>query len=86
MEILEIRSTHDLTTSGLAVRQPGNHSYRVNCRQYLTVQRDWQRNGAPHDVNLCVMTLSLERIWISAAEAKQVEAAILDQRSPLALD
>jgi len=85
METLEIHSAHDLT-SGPAARKSGNHLYQVNCRQFLAVQRDWQRNEARHDANLCVMTLGLERIWISAAEAKQVEAAILDKRSPLALD
>ncbi len=86
MEILEIRSSHDLSTQSPAARRVGPHSYQVNCRQFLTLQRDWQRKGAQQESTLCLMTLGFERIWINEEEAKQVETAIMAKRSPLALD
>lgn len=85
METLEIRSKHDLTTRPPADRKPGNHSYQLNCRQFLTLQRDWQRKREEHDQNLVFMTLNFERIWISPAEAREVESAILAKRPMLEL-
>ena len=86
METLEIVSKHDLTARSPAERKPGNHSYRVNCRQFLATQRDWQRKKDEHDENLVFMTLNFERIWMSPAEVKEVESAILARRPSFELD
>ncbi len=85
METLEIRSSHDLTARLPTERKPGNHSYQLNCRQFLAMQRDWQRKKDEQDKSLMLMTLNLDRIWISPDEAKQVESAILAKRSSLEL-
>ncbi len=85
METVEIRSTHDLTARQPAERKPGNHSYQLNSRQFLAMQRDWQRKKEEQDSNLMLMTLNLDRIWLTPSEAKEVESAILAKRSSLEL-
>ena len=86
METLEIQSSHDLTTRSLAARRAGSHSYRINCRQFLTLERDWRRTRQEQEAPLGLMTLGFDRIWISKAEAEQVEGAILARSSPLTLE
>ena len=86
MEILEIRSSHDLTGNSPQARRAGAHSYKVNCRQFTLARRAWQRDAEPRAPSLGVMTLGFERIWITAEETKQVAEAIEMTRSPLALD
>lgn len=85
MEVLEIRSTHSLTTSIPDSRPVGAHSYEVNCRHFISMQRNWQKNGIARGLALSVMTRSFERIWITAEEVRQVLTAIQSQRSPIAL-
>ena len=85
METVEIRSKHDLTARQPAERKPGNHSYQLNSRQFLNMQRDWQRKKDEQNQNLMIMTLNLDRIWINAEEAKQVESAILAKRASVEL-
>lgn len=85
METLEIRSAHSLATSILDRRPEGAHSYQIHCRQFLTIYKTWQKNGASRGQPLGVMTVGFDRIWITAEECAQVSAAIEAQRSPLAL-
>ncbi len=84
MEILEIRSSHDLTTKG--PRPIGTHAYKLSCRQFLTLYRDWQRDAAARGQDLGLMTLDFERIFISKEESQMVAEAIRATRSPVQLD
>lgn len=86
MEILEIRSSHDLSAKAGQVRLLGAHSYYVNCRQFAARNRDWQKDKAQSPLPLWLMTLGFERIWITEEESKLVEAAIQSTHSPVALD
>jgi hypothetical protein len=86
MEILDIKSGHGLTTSIVAQRPASPHTYRVNCRQFESAHRDWQRTSAAEGRALGVMTLNYERIWITSEEVAQVADAIRSTRSPLTLE
>ncbi len=86
MEILEIRSTHDLTARSPSARHPGSHSYRVNCRQFTSVERLWRNDKSGGDSLLGIMTLNLEHLWMTEAETRQVAAAIQDTHSSVVLD
>ncbi len=86
METLEIRSSHDLAAMSAGARRTGPHSYQVNCRQFTSVLRSWEKDKAQRAGPLGLTTLKLERIWITAAESKRVAAAIEATRSPVALD
>ncbi len=86
MEILEITSSHDLTAMSADARRTGAHSYQVNCRQFSALFHSWERDKAQRARPLGLMTLRLERIWITAGESQKVEAAIRAMRSPVALD
>ncbi len=85
MEILEIRSSHDLTSKLPAARRVSEHSYWLNCRQFVSVHREWQRNRVPERPGLGLMTLGFERIWITEEEIGQVATAIKMTTSPVAL-
>ncbi len=61
MEILEIKSSHSLTMSMTDKRPPGAHTYQVNCRQFSSVYKSWQKNAARGQA-LGLMTLSFDRI------------------------
>ncbi len=86
MEILEITSSHDLTAISADARRTGAHSYQVNCRQFIALHHSWERDKAQRAGPLGLMTLRLERIWITAAESKRIVEAIQATRSPVALD
>ncbi len=86
MEIVEIKSSHDLTAMSAEARRTGAHSYQVNCRQFVTLHHNWERDKAQHAGPLGLMTLSLERIWLTAAESKQIEAAIQATQRSVSLD
>jgi hypothetical protein len=86
MEILEIQSSHNLMNSILGKRQAEAHTYKISCRQFMTVYRSWLKSGAEREQSFGVMTLGFERIWISKDEGAQVQAAIQEMRSPLAID
>ncbi len=86
MEILEITSSHDLTATSADARRTGAHSYQVNCRQFISLHHSWERDKSLRAGPLGLMTLRLERIWITAAESKRVAEAIQATRSPVALD
>ncbi len=86
MEILEIRSTHDLTALSPSARQRGTHSYQVNCRQFTSVQRLWHHDKPQGTRLFDVMTLNFERLWMTESESQQVAAAIQAMRSPVVVD
>lgn len=86
MEILEIRSTHDLTSSATEKRRAGAHSYQVNCRQFTSMHRTWQNTKPTRAATMWVMTLGFERIWMTEAESQLVAAAIHETQSPVAID
>ncbi len=86
MEILEIKSSHDLTATSADARRTGAHSYQVNCRQVISLQQSWAKDKVQRKGPLALMTLRLERIWITAGESKRVAEAIQAMRSPVALD
>jgi len=86
MQVLEIQSTHGLTTSMTEKRPEGTHSYTIDCRQFMGDQRSWAKHGATRGLALGVMTLDFDRIWMTAEEVSRVAAAIQSTRSPLTLD
>lgn len=57
-------------------RESGTHSYQINCQQFNSEYRSWQRNSAAQEHALGVRTLGFEHIWITGEEATQVVAAI----------
>lgn len=85
MDILEIQSSHSLTSSIPDSRPTGKHSYQVNCRHFISMQKNWQKDGSARGLALSVMTRSFERIWITAEEVRQVLSAIQSKRSPVAI-
>jgi hypothetical protein len=85
MEILEINSSHNLMNSILDKRPVGANTYKISCRQFMTVYRTWLKDGAAREHSFGVMTLGFERIWISKDEGTQVAAAIQEMRSPLTI-
>lgn len=86
MEILKIKSSHGLSTSIIAQRPEGSYTYQLNCRQFETAYRAWQRNATAQDHALGVMTLDYERIFVTKDELERISGAIQATRSPLALD
>ncbi len=86
MEILEITSSHDLSAKSADARRTGAHSYQVNCRQFNSLLHSWEKDKAQRSGPLALMTLGLERIWITAGESQKVQEAIQAMRSPVALD
>jgi hypothetical protein len=86
MEILKITSSHSLSTSIPDRRPVGAHSYLVNCRQFISTYKSWQKHSATSGQAFGVMTLGFDRIWITEAESAQVAEAIQATRSPVAVD
>lgn len=85
MEILEISSSQSLLTSRPDSRPVGAYVYQVNCHQFMTAYKSWQKKGAAREQPLAVLTTGFERIWMTRAEAEQVAAAIHGAHSPLVL-
>jgi hypothetical protein len=86
MELIEIRSSRDLTGKAPEAQQSDAHSYKISCRQFQSVRREWQRNSSTRGQSLGLMTLGLDRIWITEEEVKKVVGAIEEARSPVSLD
>lgn len=61
-------------------------AYRLSCRQFMVIKRDWERSGKDRDQMLGVMTLALERIWMTPEEVRKVEEAIQATRSPVLIE
>ena len=85
MEILEIRSSHNLMSSIPDQRLAGEHTYKISCHQYLSVYKSWLKDSAARARPFPVMTLGFERLWITEAEGKQIEEAVQAMRSPVAI-
>lgn len=85
MEIIEIKSAHSLNTNAVTSRPIEKHSYRMNCRQYVALYQDWQRNNQTPDPlqAMSVMTLDYVQIWLTGQESKQIADAIQAARSPV---
>jgi hypothetical protein len=82
MEIVEIKSSHNLMNSILDKRQAEAHSYKISCHQFMSVYRSWLKEKTAQPI-LGVMTLAFERIWISKEEGTLIVSAIQQMRSPL---
>lgn len=86
MEIIEIKSAHSLLTSITTARPLGAHVYKLNCRQYLSVYQNWQRQRRTQPQPFGMMTLDFERIWITDEECLRITTAIKAASSPVVLD
>lgn len=86
MELIEIHSSRDLTARAPEARRSAQHSYKISCRQFNSVLREWQRSSPTHEQPMGVMTLGLDRIWITEEEARKVAGAIQDAQSPVSID
>ncbi len=91
MELLEIRSTRDLTAHSPEARRAGSHSYLISCRQFMSVLGNWRKAKAGQppatgsSPTVSFMTMSADQIWITEPEIKQIVAAIESARSPVSL-
>ncbi len=91
MELLEIRSEHDLTAPVPEERPAKTTKYTISCRQFMAVLRDSNkhRNRGASDAArppaLGFMTLDANQIWITQEEIERVVAAIEASRSPVSL-
>ncbi len=86
MQILEIHSSHDLACRSADARRTGAHSYQVDCREFTSMLREWEKDKKQRAGPLGLRTLRLERIWITASESKHVMAAIQATRYRVRLD
>jgi hypothetical protein len=86
MEIIEIKSAHSLITSVTDARPPGAYAYKVNCRQYLSAYKTWQKHSPSQAQAFGVMTLDFVRIWITEAEGLRIATAIQAASSPVMFD
>ncbi len=92
MELLEIRSNHDLTAHRPETRRAASYSYQVSCRQFMSVLAGWRKGedtGRQTDNSgrtLSFMTLKAEQIWITEAEITEIVRAIQSAHSPVTLD
>lgn len=86
LEVLEIRSSHDLAAPSSNARRTGAHSYQVDCSHFTNALRDWENDKVQHAGPIGLTTLGLQRIWITAGESRRVVAAIEATRYMVALD
>jgi hypothetical protein len=91
MELLEIRSQHDMTVHMPETRRAIARSYLVSCRQFMYVLGSWRKPNAVRGpaagrgTTLSFMTLAAEQIWITEEEITSIVAAIQTAHSPLSL-
>jgi hypothetical protein len=82
MELLEIRSQHDMTAHMPGTRRAAAHSYLISCRQFMFILANWRkpntanRPAASRDTTLSFMTLAADQIWITEEEITSIVAAI----------
>lgn len=86
MEIIEVKSGHSLVTSIVDHRPVEEHSYKVNCRQYVSIFQSWQKSKHTPSQPCGVMTLDYVRIWITEQEGAKIKEAINALRTPVVLD
>lgn len=91
MELLEIRSQHDMTALVPETRRAVAHSYLLSCRQFLYVLANWRKPttdrgpAAGHGTTLSFMTLGAEQIWMTEEEITSIVTAIHSAQSPVSL-
>ena len=91
MELIEIRSQHDMTAHVPETRRAVAHSYLVSCRQFLYVLAKGRKPNATQGptakpgTTLGFMTLAAEQIWITEEEITSIVAAIQSAHSPVSL-
>ncbi len=91
MELLEIKSTHDLTAHSPESRPAALHSYLISCRQFTSVLANWRKPSqaqgptANRGSTLSFMTLAADQIWVTEAEIGRIEHAIHSGHSPISL-
>ncbi len=90
MELLEIRSRHDLTAHFPNARRSVVSSYLVSCRQFMSVLKNSRRvaasdEGRDQAPTTGFMTLAADQIWITEEEIGAVVAAIESSNSRVAL-
>lgn len=91
MELLEIRSQHDMRAHGQETRRAVASSYLVSCRQFMFVLDKWRRPNteqgpaAGRGKTLSFMTLGAEQIWITEEEISSIVTAIHSSLSPVLL-
>ncbi|MGB8645124.1 MAG: hypothetical protein WCF84_07795 [Anaerolineae bacterium] len=91
MELLEIRSTHDLTAHAPEARRAGAYKYLISCRQFMQVLGNTRKANAGKNApanpsaTLSFMTMSADQIWMTDKEIEEVVSAIRASKSPLSL-
>lgn len=86
MEIIEVKSGHSLVTSMIDNRPVEENSYKVNCRQYVSIFQSWQKSHRTPTQACGVMTLDYVRIWITEQEGAKITEAIRALHTPVVLD
>ncbi len=89
MEVLEIKSSHDLTAHLLTARRSAARSYLISCRQFTPVLADLRKPGrlkaATPDATVGFMTLAADQIWMTPPEIDIIQDAIRSAHSPVSL-
>lgn len=91
MELLEIKSSQDMTAQVPEKRRSGAHSYLVSCRQFMFVLGNWRKADTKRGPaggrgpTMSCMSLGAEQIWMTENEIGLVTAAIQNANSPLLL-
>lgn len=91
MELLEIRSKHDMTAHLPEPRRAVARSYLVSCRQFMYVLANWRKPNADRgpasgrDSAFSFMTLGAEQIWPTEEEIASIVGAIQSSLSPVML-
>ena len=86
VETVEIRSSHDLSAMSADARRTGRHAYEILCREFTALLHSWQNDKRQRLGPLALTTVAREQIWITAAETRQVTAAIEANRYHVTLD
>ena len=87
MQVIEIRSQHDLTAHVPTERRAQAHSYWLHCRQFTSEFKTWLKGHGPEqETTLGLMTLAMERLYLTQDECQVVAEAIKTATSPKVLD
>jgi hypothetical protein len=91
MELLEIRSQHDMTAQMPGTRRAVARSYLISCRQFMHILGNWRKPNttagpaAGRGATLSFMTLAADQIWVTEEEIASIVAAIQSSRPQVAL-
>lgn len=86
MELIRVKSSHNLSNTTTTNRESEGHTYTINCSQYLTAYQNWQRKRTSPTQTFNVMTLGYEQIWVTDVECEQIASAIKSANSPIVVD